>query len=523
MSLLLALSLLLPWVQVRSDTFVVKSSAGEESAKLVLNQLEEFHQMLGTMVFQKVELPELPVDVLVIGDQAQMKELAPEYAGRKLGVAGYYQRGKDRDFIVLSGPAVRDSLTGIVYHELTHYFLSRSLADRPAWLSEGLAEYFSTAEITKSTISLGSVSRERLQVIRNSPRLGIEELFRIDRNSPYYNEQTKASVFYAQSWAFVHFMMHGRHSAAFKQYIDALRKGPADLFAYLKAKPRDVEAEFRGYLTSIIQKTSRISIKASTARRPVKAEPIPEAEAQMSISEIFLASGRLAEAARHLQALADLDIELPRASYYRGVLAQISGSGEARDLFVGGLTDPQLASRAAVSLVQLGDLQIPAVRAELELAASSGTRNPDVYWALAEIHLDDVRRIEEAVGLTAQRNRLENLRVPVAASAPIPDPVRTRYGEGGGLNVRYQLFAESQPAPQVQTMVEPYYPDELRQDRVSGQVVLDLQVTGTGQVNGVWLVSAAPDVFGGLGTEAVRQWKFEPMAARIRVVLEFTP
>src|SRR5207253_7344589 len=93
----LVLSLFLSWVQVRSDTYIVKSSAGEERAKTVLKELEDFHQLLGTLAFRNTQLPELPIEVLLIGDDATMKELEPEYNGRKVALAGYYQRGHDRD------------------------------------------------------------------------------------------------------------------------------------------------------------------------------------------------------------------------------------------------------------------------------------------------------------------------------------------------------------------------------------------------------------------------------------------
>src|SRR6266481_3040027 len=127
----LALSLFLSWVQVSSDTYIVKSSAGEDRARRVLKELERFHQLMGNLVFRNTELPELPIEVLLIGDEQTMRELEPEYNGRKIAVAGYYQRGNDRDFIVLSGRVFPETLTNIVYHELTHYFLGRALAVRP--------------------------------------------------------------------------------------------------------------------------------------------------------------------------------------------------------------------------------------------------------------------------------------------------------------------------------------------------------------------------------------------------------
>src|SRR5436309_2210413 len=154
----LVFSLFLSWVQVSSDTYIVKSSAGEERAKHVLKELEDFHQLLGSLAFRNTQLPELPIEVLLIGDEATMKELEPEYNGHKIPVAGFYQRGQDRDFVVLSGLVFPETRTNVIYHELTHYFLSRALASHPMWLNEGVAEYFATAEIRDDEVVLGAVS-----------------------------------------------------------------------------------------------------------------------------------------------------------------------------------------------------------------------------------------------------------------------------------------------------------------------------------------------------------------------------
>src|SRR5215475_10061554 len=230
----LIFALFFSWVQVSSDTYIVKSSAGEDRAKRVLRELEGFHQLIGTtLVFKNTELPELPIEVLLSGDEQTMKELEPEYNGRKVAVAGYYQAGPDRDFIVLSGRVFPETLTSIVYHELTHYFLTRRLRSHPTWLNEGLAEYFSTAEIREDEISLGAVSLDRLQLLKTNRMLSLKEFFGVDSTSPHYNESSKASLFYAQAWAFMHYMMHGEHAARFRQYLAALQKGDANLLEYL--------------------------------------------------------------------------------------------------------------------------------------------------------------------------------------------------------------------------------------------------------------------------------------------------
>src|SRR5215510_4455255 len=285
----LIFTLFLSWVQVSSDTYIVKSSAGEDRAKRVLRELEGFHQLIGaTLVFRNTELPELPIEVLLIGDEQTMKELEPEYNGRRVAVAGYYQRGPDRDFIVLSGRVFPETLTSVVYHELTHYFLARSLQSRPTWLNEGLAEYFSTAEIRDDEISLGAVSPDRVQLLKTSSMLPLKEFFAVDSNSAYYNESSKATLYYTQAWAFIHYLMHGEHSARFRQYMNALQKNDADLLRFLNVTERELETGFQNYLRLSIQRMTRNVIKVSGEDWSMQVESISDVDAQTSIAEIFL-------------------------------------------------------------------------------------------------------------------------------------------------------------------------------------------------------------------------------------------
>lgn len=515
----LALTLFLSWVQVSSNTYIVKSSAGEDRARRVLKELEGFHQLMGTLVFKTTELPELPIEVLLVGDDQLMKELAPEYNGRKVGVAGYYQRGLDRDFIVLSGRVFPETLTNIVYHELTHYFLSRALVSRPTWLNEGLAEYFAMADIREDEVALGELSSERMQLLKTNRLIPLKEFFAVDSNSPYYNERLKANAFYAQAWAFMHYMMHGDHAEDFRRYVEALSRGDANLFDYIKVSEKELEFSFVNYLTIFISRTARTHVKVSGEAWAMKIESIPDGEARMTVAEIFLAAGRIPDARRYLEAVGMIDRELTRAAYYRGILAKIAGEPQARDFFVDAMMDPRLGARAALRLVELGELHIPSVRTLLEQAAASGTRVPAVYWALSEIYLDEMHRIEESVRLARQ---------PALPSVPPSRPTegevaRNRYAQGANENFKYQLLSELSSGPRIEMFVPPYYPIELREQKLAGEVVVDIQLTDEGKVGALWLISADPDIFGSLATAAVREWRFEAIPAKIRVVLEFSP
>ncbi len=472
-------------------------------------------------MFKKVQLPELPIEVLLLGDEERFTELSPDYNGKKVKVSGFYQRGQDRDFIVLNGNT-EGNRTHIVYHELTHYFLSRSLQARPTWLNEGLAEYFATANIGEDSIYLGDLSPVRLDLLKTGKMLPLKDFFAVDDHSPYYNESDQANVFYAQAWAFVHFLTHGPYKDDFRRYLDALAKKEVSFTDYIPRDLPQVEREFEFYLKNRIRLVGREKLKTHPENWQMSVSPIDEPDVELAVTEILLSAGQFEQARQHLEKVTGIDDEFPRASYYRGVLAVIKGEGDPREYFIGALMDLNLGPRAAVYLVRLRELQIPGARRALEQAAERETHMADVYWALSEIYADDARRALETVRLT----QAKSVSVPLPAFAPpsdAPEPQFSLYASGEGNHFKYDLLSASGSGPRVQNVVAPFLPPELLEERKPGRVVLDIQVSETGDVGALWQISATPEIYSGLAISAVRDWKFDSVPGKIRVIFQFIP
>jgi hypothetical protein len=55
-------------------------------------------------------------------------------------------------------------------------------------------------------VSLGEPSRDNILLLRESRLLPLATLFTVDDKSPYYHEENKGNIFYAESWALLHFI-----------------------------------------------------------------------------------------------------------------------------------------------------------------------------------------------------------------------------------------------------------------------------------------------------------------------------
>ena len=197
------------WIKVRSAHFTVVTNANEKEGRKIASQFElfraTFHSAFPTLRVDQGP----PIIILAAKNQNTMKEFLPEeYQTRgHIHHAGMYQGGVDRHYVILSLDAEGDNPYHTLYHEYTHALLHLNFTNLPLWFDEGMAEYLGNATIGDKDVRIGKIPEYHLQVLQSNRLIPVDTLLTVGQDSPYYNENNQASVFYAESWALVHYMM----------------------------------------------------------------------------------------------------------------------------------------------------------------------------------------------------------------------------------------------------------------------------------------------------------------------------
>jgi tetratricopeptide (TPR) repeat protein len=76
----------------------------------------------------------------------------------------------------------------------------------PLWLNEGIAEFFQNTQIRDKDVLVGQPDTNNILYLRQQRLIPLATLFKVDASSPYYHEEEKGSVFYAESWALTHYL-----------------------------------------------------------------------------------------------------------------------------------------------------------------------------------------------------------------------------------------------------------------------------------------------------------------------------
>jgi tetratricopeptide (TPR) repeat protein len=197
------------WVEVRSAHFVVASNADEKEARRIAGQFEQIRAMFQTAFTTLRVDPPQSIVILAAKNENTMKQLLPEEWEVKGHIhhAGIYQPGEDKDYVILRLDGEGNNPYHTLYHEYTHALLRLNFSGLPLWLDEGLAEFFGNSTLGEKESKTGTIDESHLYILSRSKLLPIEMLLGVDHSSPYYNETDRASVFYAESWALVHYLM----------------------------------------------------------------------------------------------------------------------------------------------------------------------------------------------------------------------------------------------------------------------------------------------------------------------------
>jgi Flp pilus assembly protein TadD len=197
------------WVEVRSAHFVVSTNSGEKEGRRIADQFEQirtlFHNAFGNL---RVD-PGQPVLILAAKNENTMKMLLPEDWEVKGHVhpAGLYQQGEDKHYVLLQLDSGGKNPFHALYHEYTHALLHLNFTGLPLWLDEGIAEFYGNSKLDEKESRIGTIDETHLYILSQNKLLPIETLLNVEHSSPYYNEANQASVFYAECWALVHYLM----------------------------------------------------------------------------------------------------------------------------------------------------------------------------------------------------------------------------------------------------------------------------------------------------------------------------
>jgi len=262
------------WLEIHSAHFTVITDAGEKKGKEVALRFEQMRSVFATLLMKdRLNLP-VPLTILAFKNDKNFYQAAPLQAGQPITVPGFFVPGDDQNFIVLN--LFEEESWRAVAHSFAHMLLNYNYPPAQGWFDEGLAEYFGSIRVDNKQVEIGGdpelrpiFGEDLLQnqtEVRNPPKsltellggqvwLSMTDLFTMKHDTSTAQEGTHRTLFYAQSWMVMHYILHANKLPETGTYFDLVlnQHVPVD-DAVLKAygmTPAQFEQAVKTYFHSL--------------------------------------------------------------------------------------------------------------------------------------------------------------------------------------------------------------------------------------------------------------------------------
>lgn len=305
------------WIEIKSPHFTVYSNAGEHDGRRVALEFEEIRAMFA-QAFPKLKVDSggKPTIIYALRDEDSLKLLMPTYGQNKnaIKLAGLYFPAYDKNFAVVRTDVIGSGRSPyhVMYHEYAHELFRLNYRGLPLWLDEGLAEYWGFSDIENKEAMVGTADPRHIQLLQHTPLLPLTTLLSIDATSPLYNTQDHSGMFYAESWALVHYLSMApevREQNLLNKYLAALQKtdDPIEAANQTFGDLKKFSDKLESYVRNQAFYYNKFKLNSDISEKSFAARPLPVAEGLVHQADYLLHSNHLPEAIAVLHDAEQLD------------------------------------------------------------------------------------------------------------------------------------------------------------------------------------------------------------------------
>jgi Tfp pilus assembly protein PilF len=475
------------WIEVRTQHFIVLTDAGEKQARRTAVQFERMHAVFHLLLPAASDDSDPPITVLAVKDRDDMRALEPEeYLGNdKLDLSGFFLRAPDTNYILVRLDSEEEHGYATVYHEYTHYMLRKADGWLPLWLNEGLAQFYENTDIHDSNVQLGEPNAGELQYLNANSLLPLATLFAVDAHSPYYHEEQKGTIFYAESWALTHFLILGDRTQGthrIHDYAELLVHGedPVTAASHAFGDLDALQTQLNAYVHQPSFSCFTMKAELSTKDSTFSVRQVPQTEIDAVRANILLHTGRTQDAQSMLDTVLhdDPNNELAHEAvgYLRFQQGDFDGAKNWYSQAIVLNSHSFLAHYyyAVMTLHDGDDTHDDAVESSLETSIQLNPHFAPSYDALAMFFATRRRNLDQAhiLNLRAVELAPESLGYRIDAADVLAE--QRQFGEAAGiLTAAKRLARTPQEVESLDRRIRRFEIEQATQDRVQARLTAE--------------------------------------------------
>ena len=281
------------WIRVNSSHFSVVTDADEKHGHDVVVRFEQMRAVFGQLLSRsRINMSE-PIDIIALRNDEEYSKVVPIRQGQGIA-SGFFIPGDDRDYFALN--LSKDESWRSISRNFALVFLNYNYPPTQPWFDEGFAEYFSSLRLDKQ-VQIGVDPESFTELLNSSTWMTIPDLFGTARESSSGEEKSRHTLFYAESWMVMHYLLTQNKLSETGAYLDLVENqklpvGEAIQKAY-GLSPAQFEQAVKDHFHSLSPSPgSAMEVQLNGVPLPENigssTQEIPEAEGQALVAEMKL-------------------------------------------------------------------------------------------------------------------------------------------------------------------------------------------------------------------------------------------
>jgi tetratricopeptide (TPR) repeat protein len=440
------------WIEVHSAHFSVLTDAGDKRGREVALRMEQMRAVFGQLLLKDKLKMSVPITVIALKSDKQYGMVAP---AKQSMADGFYVPGSDRVYIVLN--LFEIDPWRAVAHPLAHYLLNYNYPPAQGWFDEGMAEYFGSIYIGKQ-VEIGgdpelapewhedifdemrrdpSIPQSLTQLVSSPVWLSMVDLFTMKHDGSGAREGTHNTLYYAQSWMVVHYLLNKNKMPEAGTYFDLVlnQKVPVEkaVVQAFDMTPAQMEDAAKTYFKSL----SGLGIALDQSKKPI-ANPVDMPQPD-HFALPFNADdiGMAVTSVKDEEARAVLDDAMARIPEHRDQalrdLQQLAADPKDNE-----------AAHRALARDDIHQKKFDAAADELEKATDLNPRDPWIWYYRSALKYQQAQSTRQ--GMQGLANMMQDLRAVTDWYPELADAYNMlgmARVEGGGINSALEAQREA--------------------------------------------------------------------------------
>ena len=200
------------WIEVQTQNFRFLSAQSEADTLQLAREFETFRGLILAVTNASTSAHERPVEVYLFKTVGDFSRYRPS------PTAGGYFDATQRGSLMALGPFDEDFMRQALYHEYIHFLVhNHTSIPYPVWYDEGLAEYFGNVTLKGDRLMVGGAQTHQLDWLARGRKMAWGSILK--RTDYRGLGRRNMGMFYAQSWALVHYLQNRESETPFRQEL----------------------------------------------------------------------------------------------------------------------------------------------------------------------------------------------------------------------------------------------------------------------------------------------------------------